>query len=178
MTWPEVIALGPAPTERGQPGTSSQAAQQSAAAPHSMRDIDTVEGIPELEGVLPAVVAGPEPFVSACEPLGAEIPLALKEKIWRCEYVEQGLLQKQNAVGRSEMETVFCFRPSLYGTGFQLQSQAKSRKIVSIEQWTSVFLIFAAIYMEKHGERGRELIKYMDMIRHAARRFGGYGWRE
>lgn len=41
-----------------------------------------------------------------------------------------------------------------------------------------MFLVFVSIYLEKHIERSRELIKYMDLIRHASRAFGGLGWRE
>ena len=38
----------------------------------------------------------PQPVVSVCDPLGADIGLGLKEKIWQGDYIDLVLLQKQN----------------------------------------------------------------------------------
>ena len=138
---------------------------------------------PEYETMNASVDKAPEPLVSACDPLGAGIAIAVKEKIWSGEYIELASLLKQDMSGKGEFEgglagATFSLRPSEFGMGFQIQPQTKNRKIVSVEQWTSAFLVFASIYMEKHMEPGRELMKYMDLVRHAARAFGGYGWRE
>ncbi|XP_041458590.1 uncharacterized protein LOC121410509 isoform X2 [Lytechinus variegatus] len=122
----------------------------------------------------------PQPLVSVCDPLGADISLGLKEKIWQGDYVDLVLLQKQtrnsfltNNIGPG---TTFQLMPSASGFQLQPQTNARQQRITSIEQWTSVFLVYISIYLERHP--GRELLKYMDMVRGAARNNGGYGWRD
>ena len=38
-----------------------------------------------------------------------------------------------------------------------------------------MFLVYMSIYLERHPGRAVELLKYMDMVRGAARNNGGYG---
>ena len=102
--------------------------------------------------------------------LGSIVPLAIKDKIWRDEYVELGGLLESVPIQRNDSAMV------LTGSGSTLQPQRKTPGIMSIEQWTSAFLVYVSIYAEKHLKRARELFKYMDTVRTAAR-FGGYGWR-
>ena len=102
--------------------------------------------------------------------LGSIVPLAIKDKIWRGEYVELGGLLESVPIQRNDSAMV------LTVSGSTLQPQRKTPGIMSIEQWTSAFLVYASIYAEKHLKRARELFKYMDTVRTAAR-FGGYGWR-
>ena len=51
-------------------------------------------------------------------------------------------------------------------------------RITSIEQWTSAFLVFSSIYLMRHADRARQLLKYADTIRSAAFRRVGFGWRD
>ena len=109
---------------------------------------------PEYETMNASVDKAPEPLVSACDPLGAGIAIAVKEKIWSGEYIELASLLKQDMSGKGEFEgglagATFSLRPSEFGMGFQIQPQTKNRKIVSVEQWTSAFLVFC---FHIHGE--------------------------
>nr|XP_054764966.1 uncharacterized protein LOC129271721 [Lytechinus pictus] len=190
MAWPEIVTLEQAPAGPGRGHTAITLPSGTAGAV----ELDGSEGRSASLGLgtrSPAAFGAPEPFVSACDPLGAEVPVSLKEKIWSSEYIELSVLLKQNFGTRDELglglgaslgvvdtRATVSLCQSEFGLGLQLQPQTKNRKIVSVEQWTSVFLCYTSIYMEKHVERGRELMKYMDLIRHAARAFAGYGWRD
>jgi hypothetical protein len=52
------------------------------------------------------------------------------------------------------------------------------QQVTSIHNWTSAFLIFSAIFLEAHPHRTQELLKYASLIRTAAARYQGWGWRE
>lgn len=113
------------------------------------------------------------PMACLCDDLGANVDMSIKEKIWRGEFIELGLLVKKEAAQLDEPAT-FCLSPS--GAGLTLKPQTRTPAISNIEQWTSAFLIFASIYLERHTTRARELLKYMEIIR-SITRFGGYNWR-
>ena len=48
------------------------------------------------------------------------------------------------------------------------------KRIESIEKWTDVMLIFAAIYLQAHPAKTIELIKYIQTVRMGANR--AYQW--
>ena len=52
----------------------------------------------------------------------------------------------------------------------------KSTPIKSIHTWTSAFMIYASIMLEKWSSKGLELIKYMQIVRMAATRGYAEGW--
>jgi hypothetical protein len=54
----------------------------------------------------------------------------------------------------------------------------QSRRITSIHGWTSAFFVFCAIYLRAHPSRTQELLKYGYLVREAASKFGGWGWRD
>lgn len=179
ILWPEIIARESVPSVREQSEISLQAQSVGQASCEGNMAERTAPPVP------PSVVGSPVPFMSAADPLGSEVATSLKERIWRSEFIDLALLLKQNAYARSDSgasqelgEAVFSLRQSESGLWLQFQPRAKNKGIFSVEHWTSVFLVFVSIYLEKHIERSRELIKYMDLIRHASRAFGGLGWRE
>lgn len=51
----------------------------------------------------------------------------------------------------------------------------KPRTFLSIDKWTSAFIIFTIIMLEKYRSRAQELLKYMGDVRMAADRSGN-GW--
>jgi hypothetical protein len=106
-------------------------------------------------------------------PLGKFVPLATKEKIWRGEFVELGVLMvtlepKQDATPLSfcQIGGQVCFKPL----------PRRSKPITDIDQWTSAFFIFMSIFLERHPNRAIELIKYADLIRKFAANIPGRGW--
>eukprot|EP00057_Strongylocentrotus_purpuratus_P007296 XP_011661770.1 PREDICTED: uncharacterized protein LOC105437170 [Strongylocentrotus purpuratus] len=113
----------------------------------------------------PPVLATPR------EALGSAVPRALRDRIWKGEFVDLGALLKNVPVPDGSAPMVI----ALSGSTLQVQPQRGVPRITSIEQWTSAFLVFASIYTEKHVVRALEMYKYMDTVRTAAR-FGGNGW--
>ena len=115
------------------------------------------------------------PLHSVCDDLGAAVPLALQEKIWKGEFVEFGSLLRP--ARHSENDCVF-----MVGThespAWQLRPHKQTQRITSIEQWTSAFLIFASIFLQRHPGQARHLLKYADIVRSAAFRRTGFGWRD
>ena len=112
-----------------------------------------------------------------CDELGGEVPGTIKDKIWKGEFFELGRLLKRDSEARDDsgfQALSLCSSDS--GSYLTLRPQSKAPIITSIEQWTSAFLIFASIYLERHCMRARELLKYMDIIRSIVR-FGAYNWR-
>lgn len=129
----------------------------------------------EPSGASGTVKEGPEskelkikklPYMGVTKPLGAHLMLATKERIWKGEYVEiLKLLHREVRAkeGSKEEEYELAKRPKVP---------------LTIENWTSAFLIFASVYCEKFPERSVSLFKYMDVIRKAQITGGGYAWAQ
>ena len=120
----------------------------------------------------------PQALTSICSPLGECIPLNLKQKIIRGEFVDLGLLlDKGEAQAMSDQNESPILE--LNAVGQLVMREAKSQqKITSIHSWTSAFFVYTAIYLSAHPGRTQELLKYSQIIRTAAARFQGYGWRQ
>ena len=108
-----------------------------------------------------------------CDELGADVAGNVKEKIWRGEFVDLGVLTQKDTWRGDDPPTI-CLAPT--GSSLLLRPQSRIPTIYSIEQWTSAFLIYASIYLERHTSRAREMLKYIDIVR-SITRFGGYNWR-
>lgn len=116
ISWPETIARESVPTEREQSEISLQAQSVGQALGEGNMAERTAPPVP------PSVVGSPVPFMSAADPLGSEVPLSLKERIWRSEFIDLALLLKQNVYARSDSgasqelgEAVFSLRQSESG---------------------------------------------------------------
>ena len=53
----------------------------------------------------------------------------------------------------------------------------RTKKIDTIDRWSSAFHTFMSIYLVKHPNRFAELLKYAETVRMAAMQFPGFGWR-
>lgn len=122
----------------------------------------------------------PQALTSICSPLGECIPLNLKQKIIRGEFIDLGLLlDKGEAQAITMSGQIDSPILELNSSGQLVMRAAKSQqKITSIHSWTSAFLVYTAIYLSAHPARTQELLKYAQIIRTAAARFQGYGWRQ
>ncbi|XP_078527935.1 uncharacterized protein LOC144802402 [Lissotriton helveticus] len=86
-------------------------------------------------------------------PLGSHLSEKLKEKIWKHEFVDVFQLlhrEVQAKEGSKEEEWELTRHP---------------RVPVTMENWTSAFLIFASVYCQKYLDRAIALFKYMDVVR-------------
>jgi len=121
------------------------------------------------DGNLPHAAGMP----SITTPLGQHVPGPIKQKIINGEFVELASLLPDSGL---EGEATAGFTVSSAGTISMTPPRIKH--ITSIEQWTDAFVTFMAILGTRHPNRAPELLKYMTIIRDAARKFPGMGWRE
>jgi len=118
---------------------------------------------------------GPGMLHSTTAPLGSQVPLANKQKIWNGEYIDLCCLLPDYRADVLTGAPMFSVNPS--GT-ISVVNAARPRQIASVELWTDAFLTFMAIYCTRHPDRVQELLKYMSIVRDIARKFPGVGWRE
>lgn len=128
--------------------------------------------------ILPSMFPSSDPpntLVSVCDSIDSHVPMSLREKIWRSEYIELGLLLKGDQELRDMLDSasVQVNRRGL----LEMKPRPSMSKVDSIETWTSGFLIFASVYLSKYPHRTREILKYIHTIRLAASRFGGDAFR-
>lgn len=114
-------------------------------------------------------------LTSICNPLGDDIPMNIKDKIIKGDFVEFGLLLDNTPDNLNSHDNVSF---GLNTEGQLIINQPKNqRNIMSIHAWTSAFLVFTAIYLRAHPQRAQELLKYGNIVRTAAEKFQGWGWR-
>lgn len=111
----------------------------------------------------------PEIKVSDGIPLGATVSQKIKDKIWSDQYIDLSSLLSSN------VEDPY----SIYVSSKKLSifNNARSPKTLSIEQWSTAFLVFCDIYIEKHPEEARPLLKYAHNIREMFDLYGDEPWR-
>lgn len=103
-------------------------------------------------------------------PLATPISQKIKDKIWADEYIDLASLTP-NYIDDSVGVFVSKRRFSVYN------NTPRFRTNLSIEQWTTAFLIFADIYIEKKPEESRTLLKYCHTIREMYDLYGDEPWR-
>lgn len=116
----------------------------------------------------------PHQLRSVCDSLGLHLSSVTKGKIHKGEFVDLGSLLTPPGTAPPS------FSFSLIQEGQQIvlgQQLPKPPTIMSIEQWTSAFIIFMSVYLEVHNDRAIEMLQYMDIVRSAAQQYGGMGWR-
>ena len=115
----------------------------------------------------------PNQLTSICEPLADNISQSIKSKIVKGEYIDLGLLLDDQKVDNPvDMKLVVDTNGS-----FVWKANKPKLQITSIHNWTSAFLIFSSVYLQVHPQRAQDMLKYMYVIRTAASRFGGWGWK-
>ena len=111
-----------------------------------------------------------QPFNSASLPLDARVPDKIKEKIWREEFVDFGvLLSNPDPTARYEINV----RPSDAGrpASLVLEPTAKSGKqIKNINDWLRAFHIFVSIYTQRYTHETPALMKYCQLVQDLAAR--------
>ena len=101
--------------------------------------------------------------------LGANVPLRVKQKIWSDQFVDLKTLLpsfKESTV------SIQIEQNSLSFTNTQ-----KSQNQLSIHQWTTAFITFMAIYIEKKPEDAPHLLKYCNTIREISASSGDSAWK-
>ena len=108
--------------------------------------------------------------LSSQAPLGASIPLRIKEKIWDNQYVDLGLLIGQNH--SSDRMNLSVSMDKNAGQCLSLISNLRPKPIRNIEDWVSAFIVFTALYTERHPYQAPRLMKYIEIVRDIAKKGG------
>ena len=116
----------------------------------------------------------PDQIDSVCSPLSASVPQSLKEKIVKGEYIDLALLLDK--VGKVNEPEDMKLTVDEKGC-FVWKQNVTKWQISSVHVWTSAFLVFTSVYLSVHPHRFQELLKYIHIIRSAASRVSGWGWR-
>ena len=93
--------------------------------------------------------------------VGAHIPLKIKEKVWAEEYIDMSLMLKsgKDLVHDSQLNGEITVK------GGQLTVlQQKHNQIKNIRTWTSAFINFMSIMLEKWPDKAQVYLKYMQLL--------------
>ena len=103
-------------------------------------------------------------FQSLDRPLSSRVDPMLKNKIWAHKFVEMdALLSRQNN------EVTFRLSDSTHQSRrLSVETTTKDNQRLSIERWTSAFLVYAAVMVERQPESSPGLFKYLSVVRKMA----------
>ena len=119
------------------------------------------------------VCESPASRPSMFDSVSAHIPLKIKEKVWAGEYIDMSLMLKsgKDLVYDSQLNGELAVK------GGQLTVlQQKHNQIKNIHTWTSAFINFMSIMLEKWPDKAQVYLKYMHVVRLAASRVSNLGW--
>ena len=102
-------------------------------------------------------------------PLGAAVPLHVRQKIWSNEFVDLGSLILKFDPQPSRL----VIDPANFTAPIQAHPMPP-RKLKSIEEWTDVFLTYTSLYCSAHPNQAPALMKYMSNVRDIASRGGDW----
>ena len=107
-------------------------------------------------------------------PLASQVPMKVKQKIWRDEFIEMAELEPEQ--GDQKVSVTFSQLDD-NSPALAMTSRSRLKPILTFSQWQSAFNIFVAIYTERRPGETPELMKYAETIREIASRFPGEAWR-
>ena len=177
-TGPAVVnaALGESPKDSGVPNdVGNTPGEFDSTSDHQsciMPPVDTRPPATDFTGPNFAVSDFQPTMVdSVFDPVSAHVPLKLKNQIWEGKFVDLSLLLRsaREIDGHLESEGQIEFR-----NGVMCLVKSKNSSYLTIDKWTSAFLIFMSVVLEKYRTRGLELLKYLRDIRMAASRSQGW----
>ena len=102
-------------------------------------------------------------------PLDARVPKGIKQQIWADEYVDMALLLKPNEADQFDLS----LSNPTSGPALCLVPKKKA-KIDTIDTWSKAFNIYMSIYLEKHHDQAKPLLKYVQIVRHLASQGGDF----
>ena len=115
------------------------------------------------------------PLSQTVRSLSLTLPDSVKQKIWQHKFVDlNNFLPKNNPSKRIKLEV------DNSGNYIFSSPPTELHAPLSIEKWTSAFIVFSATYLEHfasfYPHKALELFYYLDTIRFAASTFRGRGW--
>lgn len=103
-----------------------------------------------------------EPLSCEVSPLGYHLSVSMKEKIWRCEFLD-----------------LLSLLPSVkdFVSKDKKEDEDRRRPVTrSFNNWLQAFCIFSAVLCEKFPEKSVGLFQHIDIILEAFKSFGGTAW--
>lgn len=107
--------------------------------------------------------------------LNITVTAEMKIKICEGKFVDLSSLLAKSFTERPEEGQVASFSIDEQGR-LVPKVERRAKAALSIEQWSSAFLVFMSVYMKVHHDCTQGLLAYMDLIRNAARDNPGSGW--
>ena len=169
------IQFVPDPPVTAAVATTTQPTQSQISAPQSTQDLveaSTATVIQQLTGntLLPAGdgsagKTSKNPFILANVPLAHRVSEKVRKQIWANEYVDFSTLFNLQEM---EGKYVLKFQNVEGGATVSMVLSVLRQTIRTIEQWTSAFNTFVAIYTEKHVSETPGLMKYSSIVRELA----------
>ena len=176
------IQFVPDPSVTAAVATTTQPTQSQISAPQSTQDLveaSTATATQQLTGntLLPAGdgsagKTSKNPFISANVPLAHRVSEKVRTQIWANEYVDFSTLFNLQEM---EGQYVLKFQNVEGGATVSMVPSVRRQTIRTIEQWTSAFNTFVAIYTEKHVNETPGLMKYSSIVRELAQQSAN--WR-
>lgn len=113
-------------------------------------------------------------FHSCSLPIDCKVSDRVRAKIWANEYIDFGVLLS-NPMFENKFKIAVQTVDSSGAPSLCLESASKPRKIFTIDQWGSCFLVIVGVYTSKFPSEAPSLMKYGEIIRDLAAR--GHDWR-
>ncbi|MES9971264.1 MAG: hypothetical protein ABW092_14625 [Candidatus Thiodiazotropha sp.] len=151
------------------PGTSTD----SDSSDDDIQDL-AAKHIGRLSGALPDY----DSFYygeSITTPIDSQIPSKIQRKIWENKYIDMAVLLPNTSYTNINANRRFSLQIS-HNSKISLVPNTYTKKINTIEQWTTAFLRFAAIYGLKYPKEMSKLMKYAEIVRDLANRKPGLSW--
>ena len=104
--------------------------------------------------------------------LGADLSYRIRSKIWANKYVD--FFELINKVQPRQMTVSTGYSHQI----ISVMPQSKGRQISTIDQWTSAFLVFGAVYTQRFPEVAPGMFKYCEVVRDIAQTGPPFAWRQ
>nr|XP_033771872.1 uncharacterized protein LOC117346439 [Geotrypetes seraphini] len=153
------------------PSTSGSVRDQLSLAQVIREAIATFESsnaTPQLDIAGTSSPGAPGDITCGVTTLASSVPRALKEKIWRRDYIDMFSL-----IQREPDEDYFVETDRIY---IQLEREKKPRIYRSLTNWISAFHIFMSVVVEREPDMSPYLIRYSDTIIRSHKKYGGWAW--
>ena len=146
---------------------------QSDSSDEDIQDL-AAKHIGKLTGALPDrdTFSYGEPMTT---PIHTEIPRKIQRKIWENKYIDFEVLLPYTSYSHSNLNQRFSLKLG-HNSKVSLAPTTYTKKINSIEQWTSTFLGFAATYGLKYPKEMPKLMKYAEIVKALTNRKPGLSW--
>ena len=116
----------------------------------------------------------PLPNLSSSTPLGFSVPEKIEGKIWGNQFIDLGLLIANHQV--ADKFNISITNEQNSNPALSLVPNLRPKQIKNIEEWTSAFIVFVAIYSSHHPLEAPRLMKYMETVRDLSKR-GGWAFK-